>query len=53
MAGLYNCLNFWNGYILITVHVVFVGRLICSVNVLYMELVHRTGRLEHHCYSSN
>ena len=28
----------WNVYILFTVHVVFVGRLVCSVNVLYMEL---------------
>ena len=38
MAGFYHFLNFWNGYILITVHVVFVGRLVCSVNGLYMEL---------------
>ena len=28
----------WNVYILFTVHVVIVGRLVCSVNVLYMEL---------------
>ena len=41
----YSCLNFWNGYILITVHVVFVGRLVCSVNVLYMELSY-TGSLD-------
>ena len=32
-------------YILFTVHVVFVGRLVCSVNVLYMELSH-TGSLD-------
>ena len=33
------------GYILFTVHVVFIGRLVCSVNVLYMELSY-TGSLE-------
>ena len=32
-------------YILFTVHVVFVGRLVCSVNVLYMELSY-TGSLD-------
>ena len=32
-------------YILITVHVVFVGRLVCSVNVLYIELSY-TGSLD-------
>ena len=32
-------------YILLTVHVVFVGRLVCSVNVLYMELSY-TGSLD-------
>ena len=26
----------WNVYILFTVHVVFAGRLVCSVNVLYI-----------------
>ena len=45
MAGFYNCLIFWNGYFLFTVHVVFVGRLVCSVNVLYMELSY-TGSLD-------
>ena len=30
---------------LFTVHVVFVGRLVCSVNVLYMELSY-TGSLD-------
>ena len=45
MAGFYNCLIFWNGYILIIVHVVFVGRLVCSVNNLYMELSY-TGSLD-------
>ena len=34
MAGFYNCLIFWNGYILFTV----VGRLVCSVILLYIEL---------------
>ena len=32
-------------YILSTVGVVFVGRLVCSVNVLYMELSY-TGSLD-------
>ena len=32
-------------YILVTVHVVFVGRLVCSVNVLYTELSY-TGSLD-------
>ena len=32
-------------YILFTVHVVFVGRLVCSVNVFYMELSY-TGSLD-------
>ena len=45
MAGFYNSLIFWNGYILLTVHVVFVGRLVCSVSVLYMELSY-TGSLD-------
>ena len=45
MAGFYNCLIFWSGYILFTVHVVFVGRQVCSVNVLYMELSY-TGSLD-------
>ena len=44
MAGFYNCLIFWNGYTLFTVLVVFVGRLVCSVNLLYMELSY-TGSL--------
>ena len=35
MAGFYNCLIFWNGYILFTVYEVFVGRLVCSVILLY------------------
>ena len=35
----------WNVYILSTVGVVFVGRLVCSVNVLYMELSY-TGSLD-------
>ena len=38
MAGLYNCLMFWNGCILFTVYEVFVGRLVCSVFLLYIEL---------------
>ena len=42
MAGYYNCLIIWNVYIL---HVVFVGRLVCSVNVLYMELSY-TGSVD-------
>ena len=45
MAGFYNRLIFWNGYILFTVHVVFIGRLVCSVNMLYMELSY-TGSLD-------
>ena len=32
-------------YLLFTVHVDFVGRLVCSVNVLYMELSY-TGSLD-------
>ena len=32
-------------YIVVTVHAVFVGRLVCSVNVLYMELSY-TGSLD-------
>ena len=57
-AGFINCLtliNFvfdvyltkllWNVYILSTVGVIFVGRLVCSVNVLYMELSY-TGSLD-------
>ena len=57
-AGFINCLtliNFvfdvyltkllWNVYILSTVGVIFVGRLVCSVNVLYMELSY-TGLLD-------
>ena len=35
----------WKVYILFTVHVVFVGRLVCSVNMLYMELSY-TGSLD-------
>ena len=35
MASFYNCLIFWNGYILFTVYEVFVGRLVCSVILLY------------------
>ena len=35
----------WNVYILSTVGVIFVGRLVCSVNVLYMELSY-TGSLD-------
>ena len=44
----------YTGKCLFTVHVVFVGRLVCSVNVLYMELVtlvHWTSRLEHQSMS--
>ena len=44
----------WKVYLLFTVHVVFVGRLVCSVNVLNMELVtlvHWTSRLEHQSMS--
>ena len=37
MAGFYNCLIFWNGYILFTVYEVFIGRLVCSV-ILLIEL---------------
>ena len=43
MAAFYNCLIFWN--VLFTVRVIFVGRLVCSVNVLYMELSY-TGSLD-------
>ena len=52
MAGFYNCLIFWNGYIVFTVHVVFVGRLVC-VNILCMELSYTGsfGRLEHQSMS--
>ena len=32
-------------HVVFTVHVVFVGRLVCSVNVLYMELSY-TGSLD-------
>ena len=32
--------------ILFTVHVVFVGRLVCSVNVLYMELSYTGGPVD-------
>ena len=35
MAGFYNCLIFWNGYILF---IAVVGRLVCSVILLYIEL---------------
>ena len=35
----------WNGYVLFFMHVVFVGRLVCSVNMLYMELSY-TGSLD-------
>ena len=35
----------WNVYILSTVGVIFVGRLVCSVNMLYMELSY-TGSLD-------
>ena len=35
----------WNGYVLFFMHVVFVGRLDCSVNMLYMELSY-TGSLD-------
>ena len=35
----------WNVYIIFTVYVVIVGRLVCSVNVLYMELSY-TGSLD-------
>ena len=35
----------WKVYLLFTVHVDFVGRLVCSVNVLYMELSY-TGSLD-------
>ena len=55
MAGFINCfpLVFYvyltklhrNVYILSTVGVIFVGRLVCSVNVLYMELSY-TGSLD-------
>ena len=45
MAGYYYCLIIWNVYIFFTVHVVFVGRLVYSVNVLYMELSY-TGSLD-------
>ena len=54
MAGFINCfplvfyvylLNYRNVYILSTVGVIFVGRLVCSVNVLYMELSY-TGSLD-------
>ena len=38
MAGFYNSLIFWNGCILFTVYEVFVGRLVCSVILLYIEL---------------
>ena len=41
-----------NECILFTVGVVFVDRLVCSVNMLiwnYVTLVHWTGRLEHQC----
>ena len=31
----------WNGHVLFIMHVVFVGRLVCSVNMLYMELSYR------------
>ena len=34
----------WNGHVLFIMHVVFVGRLVCSVNMLYMELSY-TGSL--------
>ena len=39
------CLIFCNGYTLFTVHVDFVGRLVCSVILLYMELSY-TGSLD-------
>ena len=35
----------WNVYTLSTVGVIFVGRLVCSVNMLYMELSY-TGSLD-------
>ena len=35
----------WSGHVLFIMHVVFVGRLVCSVNVLYMELSY-TGSLD-------
>ena len=65
MAGFINCFPLvfyvyltklhWNVYILSTVGVIFVGRLVCSVNVLYMELSY-TGSLDqstraHGCFS--
>ena len=42
MARFYNHLIIWNRYVL---HVVFVGRLVCPVNMLYMGLSY-TGSLD-------
>ena len=43
----------WNGYILFSVHVVFVGRLVCSERALYVIKLHChwTGRREHQSMS--
>ena len=51
--ALYGTNLHWNVYILFTVHMVFVSRLVCSVNVLYMELsytgsLHRLTRASEH-----
>ena len=45
MARFYNHLIIWNRYVLFIMHVVFVGRLVCPVNMLYMGLSY-TGSLD-------
>ena len=45
LFGVYLTKLNWNVYTLFTMLVVFAGRLVCSVNVLYMELSY-TGSLD-------
>ena len=45
LPGWHVSIIIWNGYVLFFMHVVFVGRLVCSVNMLYMELSY-TGSLD-------